>query len=346
MKTLVLTGGGSAGHAVPNTALIPELSQHCNLAYIGTDGIEKKIIAPYKLPYRTIRCTKFIRGMSVKNFAIPFRFLSSIKQAKKALKELRADAVFSKGGYVALPVVFAAKSLKIPVLSHESDLSPGLANRLISKKSRYVLTSFPETAKKLKNGKYVGSPVRDELFGKDPVSAKREYGFKSGKPVLLVFGGGSGSRAINAVLREALFPIMKAFDILHICGKGNLCESKIEGYVQKEYETDMASAYAAADFVLSRAGSNTVFEILALGKPALFIPLENKRSRGDQIENADYFEKKGLCKVLREPDLSPEILQEKLLELREDYELKKALQNSSLRRGNEKIIREILSILK
>ena len=204
MKNLVLTGGGSAGHAVPCAALIPDLSERFNLGYIGTDGIEKKIIAPFCIPYCTIACPKFIRGFSLKNLSIPARFLKSVKAAKRGLKALGADAVFSKGGYVALPVVFAAKKLGIPVISHESDLTLGLANRLISGKCREVLTSFPETAKRLKNGKYSGAPIRGELFSADRKAAREKYGFSDAKPVLLVFGGGSGSRAINEALRKNL----------------------------------------------------------------------------------------------------------------------------------------------
>ena len=344
MKNLVLTGGGSAGHAVPCAALIPDLSERFNLGYIGTDGIEKKIIAPFRIPYCTIACPKFIRGFSLKNLSIPARFLKSVKAAKRGLKALGADAVFSKGGYVALPVVFAAKKLGIPVISHESDLTPGLANRLISGKCREVLTSFPETAKRLKNGKYSGAPIRGELFSADRKAAREKYGFSDAKPVLLVFGGGSGSRAINEALRKDLFRLTDKYQILHICGHGNMRESNANGYVQREYENDMPSAYAAADIVLSRAGSNTVFELLALKKPALLVPLENRRSRGDQVKNALYFQERGLCRVLREADLTPHSLETELGRTAADDALKENLRSSDFKSGNEKIVNEILSL--
>ena len=341
MKNLVLTGGGSAGHAVPNTALIPALSDKYNLSYIGTDGIEKRIVAPYKIPYCTIKCAKFVRGFSPSNLSIPFRFYRSVKEARRGLKALKADGVFSKGGYVALPVVFAAKSLGIPVLSHESDLTPGLANRLIAGKCRAVLTNFPETAKKLKNGKYTGAPIREELFCGDRSAALAKYGFSGQKPVLLVLGGGSGSRAVNQVLRAALFKLTETFDILHVCGRGNAVQSSVRGYVQREYEEDMPSAYAASDFALSRSGAGAAFELISLKKPTLFIPLENRRTRGDQAENADYFQSRGLAEVLHEKDMTPGSLVRSLSALRENTKLKNALAACPIARGNAAVLDEI-----
>ena len=341
MKNLVMTGGGSAGHAVPNAALIPALTEKYNLSYIGTDGIEKRIIAPYKIPYCTIRCVKFIRGFSLSNFAIPFRFMKSVQEAERGLRALRADGVFSKGGYVALPVVFAAKRLGIPVLSHESDLSPGLANRLIAKKCRAVLTSFPETAQRLKNGKYAGAPMRRELFIADRRAALAKYGFTGTRPVLLALGGGSGSRAINGALRAALFTLTEIFDVLHLCGKGNAAESTVRDYVQREYEEDMPAAYAAADVALSRAGAGAAFELIALKKPTLFIPLENRRTRGDQAENAAYFEARGLARVLRESELTPASLTAALFSLVQDEEIKASLAACALACGNGAILKEI-----
>lgn len=345
MKHLVLTGGGSAGHAVPNAALIPALSERYELSYIGTDGIEKRIIAPYKIPYCTIKCAKFVRGLSLSNLSIPFRFYKSVKEAERGLKALKADGVFSKGGYVALPIVFAAKKLGLPVLSHESDLSPGLANKIIAKKCRAVLTSFPETAKRLKNGKYTGAPMRQALFGADKAAALAKYGFSGQKPVLLVLGGGSGSKTVNEALRANLFALTEKFDVLHLCGRGNAVQSNARGYVQREYEEDMPSAYAAADIALSRAGAGAAFELIALKKPTLFVPLENKRTRGDQAENAVYFEARGLAKVLREKDLTPASLHSALFSLAEDEALKKALGESDITSGNAAILAEIEKML-
>lgn len=340
MKTLVLTGGGSAGHVVPNIALLPALREKFKLAYIGSDGIERELMKGQGVPYYTVRCTKLVRGSILKNVALPFRFIRSLAAAKKALIAAGADIVFSKGGYVALPVVFAARKLHIPVLTHESDLTPGLANRLIAGRCEAVLTSFPETAEEFKNGVCTGAPVRAELFCADRKAALQKYGFQGAKPVLLLFGGGSGSLALNRAAEDALPEILKDFDMLHIRGKHGGAERR-EGYVPLEYEQDMSSAYAAADFVVSRAGSNTLFELLALKKPALLIPLENRRSRGDQAQNARYFAEKGLCRVLHEADLSPQRLLKQLRALAKDTALRQNLARSPFRAGNEAIIEAI-----
>ena len=315
MKTLILTGGGSAGHVVPNIALIPALREKFNLVYIGSDGIERDLMKGRGVPYHTVHCTKLVRGSVLKNIAMPFRFLKSVSEAKRALAAAGADIVFSKGGYVALPVVLAAKKLKIPVLTHESDLTPGLANKIIARRCRAVLTSFPDTAKLFANGIYTGAPK---------------------KPVLLLFGGGSGSLALNRAAEAALPEILQSFDFLHIRGKHAGAEKR-EGYVPLEYESDMANAYAAADFVVSRAGSNTVFELLALKKPALLVPLENRRSRGDQLQNAQYFEKRGLCRILRESDLSPRTLLGGVRALAADEKLKQNLAAAPFSAGNGSI---------
>lgn len=343
MKKLVLTGGGSAGHVVPNIALFPRLREYFELYYIGTDGIERRLLYGKEVPFYTIAAPKLVRGALLPNLSLPLRFLSGMRQAKRALREIAPSAVFSKGGYVALPVVFAAASLNIPVLSHESDLSAGLANRLIARKCKTVLTSFPETAQGLKNGKYSGSPVREELFLADRAAALAKYGFSGRKPVLLSFGGGSGSQTINRALEGALPRLLPQFDILHLRGKEEGAPRQ-PGYLPLAYEQDMASAYACADVVLARAGSNTVFEILALKKPALFVPLENRRSRGDQVENASYFQEKGLCRVLRERDLTPAALARELSALSEDADLRRSLSSCKFVGGNQTIVREILSL--
>ena len=344
MQKLVLTGGGSAGHAVPNLALIPRLREKYELFYIGTNGIERTLLAGSGVPFYTIEAPKLVRGSVLQNISLPVRLFKSVRQAKAALRAIAPDAVFSKGGYVSLPVVLAARALNIPALSHESDYSAGLANRIIAKRCKKVLTSFPETAKTLKNGEYTGSPVREELFAGKRAAALAKYGFSGQKPVLLVFGGGSGSRAINEALRGALPHLLPRFDILHICGKGG-ARSRFEGYVPLEFEQDMASAYACADFVAARAGSNTVFELLALQKPSLLIPLANRRSRGDQAENAEYFRRRGLCRVLREDDLSAESLAGALFSLEADGSLRQNLRRADIPRGNEAIVRAIGSIL-
>lgn len=335
MKKIVFTGGGSAGHVVPNLALIAECS--CDPYYIGTDSIEKTLVSKQKIPFYTISCPKLDRGKPQKNFSIPFKLHQAVKEAKKGLATISPDLVFSKGGYVSLPVVLAAHSMKIPVIIHESDFSAGLANKLSAPFATSILTAFPETAERWKKGKFTGNPIRKELFSSNKVQAKQKYGFFD-RPVLLVFGGGSGSATVNKALRKCLPSLVKTYDILHICGKGNVIQTNLPHYRQLEYEPDMASAYAVADYVISRAGANTIFELLALRKPALLIPL-SKSSRGDQIENATYFHEKGLCHVLDEAELIQ--LPEAIDSLVNDRELVQTLSLHLFPTDNRAILREI-----
>jgi len=302
MKYILFTGGGSAGHVVPNLAVMNELKYGHKIAYMGTDGIERSLVEKAGYPFFTVNTPKLVRKFTLENLKIPVRLRRSVKTATDILKEERPDLVFSKGGFVSYPAVCAAAKLKIPVLTHESDLSAGLCTKLIAKKCEYVLTSFPETAKRFKNGLCTGSPVRKEIFGGERSRARKKYDFTGDKPVLLVLGGGSGSKALNDFIRSNLNELLDRFYILHLCGKGNAIQSPFHDYVQREFESDMGNAYACADVVLSRGGSNTVFEILALKKPAVLVPLM-KSSRGDQAENAAYFERKGVCLTATEESL-------------------------------------------
>ncbi len=342
MKTIALTGGGSAGHVVPHLALLPELKKYFSPVYIGTEGIEKKLLAGSGIPFYTITAHKLVRGSVLKNLTLPFRLIRSVREAERALEECGAELIFSKGGYVALPVVLAARRKKLPVFSHESDFSPGLANRIISRRSTAVFTSFPETASMLKNGIYSGPPVRRELYRGSREAGLKKYRFDGKKPVLLSFGGGSGSAALCAALEGALPRLLARFDVINIAGKNAKVPAK-EGYVPLEFEQNMADAYACADYVISRAGSNTVFELLALKKPALLVPLENKRSRGDQAENAAYFSERGLCRVLHEKELSPDTLLSELEKLVQDESLKSALARRRMRDGNDAILAALLA---
>ncbi len=335
MRVLALTGGGSAGHVVPNLALLPALKDRFAPCYIGTGGIEKKLLAGKGVPFYEIDCPKLVRGAILPNLSIPCRLLHAVRAAKKALRASGAAAVFSKGGYVSLPVVLAARSLGIPAITHESDLTPGLANKLISRRCARVLTAFPETARAFPRGLYVGSPVREELFCGDRAAALAKYGFSGKKPVLLAFGGGSGSATLNEALLGALPALTARFDVLLLAGK----ELSAEGCVCLPFEREMSLAYACADFVLARAGANTLFEILALRKRALVVPLENKRSRGDQVQNAEYFARAGLIHVLREKELSPASLQEALFALERDGDLTARLAERPRERAAEKIAR-------
>ena len=347
MKKIAFTGGGSAGHVVPNIALIDDLQKlgSSEFCYFGSNGIEKDLIESRGIPYFQTDCPKLIRDRSfvafTKNLRIPIRLHKAVLQAKKDLKREKPDLVFSKGGFVSLPVVLAAKQLKIPCFTHESDFSVGLANRLMAKKCHAVFTSFPETAKQLKNGIFTGSPMRKELFERDKIAAKIRFGFPISSPVILVVGGGQGSDIINKAIRNAL-PQLKEFSVLHLCGKGNLAIMARENYRQYEYLDSIGDAYAAAYIVLSRAGSGAIFEILALKKPSVLIPLENS-SRGDQVENAEYFKRKGLCEVLRESQIDK--VADTLRQTYRNERLKRKLATSEFRAGNEKIITALKTFL-
>ncbi len=343
MKYLLFCGGGSAGHVVPNLAVMSELKLTCKLAYMGTDGIEKKLVSDLGIPFFEVDCPKLVRSLSPENLKIPFRLGAAKKAALEILSREKPDLVFSKGGFASYPAVCAAAKLKIPVLTHESDFSPGLCTKMIAKRCKYVLTSFPETAKLFENGKCVGSPMRKELFRGDRLRARKKYSLPDDKPVLLVLGGGSGSRAINEAVRGHLGELLKSRRILHLCGKGNLLQDPPEGYVQREFESDMGSAYAAADLVLCRAGSNTVFETIALKKPTLFVPLE-RSSRGDQLQNALYFERRGLCRILRESGLST--LPSALDALEKDEMLRFSLSACGIASGTPEILSLIKSLLR
>ncbi|MGN1061804.1 MAG: UDP-N-acetylglucosamine--N-acetylmuramyl-(pentapeptide) pyrophosphoryl-undecaprenol N-acetylglucosamine transferase [Candidatus Scatosoma sp.] len=341
MKKILFTGGGSAGHVVPNLALIYDLQKNggVKIVYLGTDGIEKRLVSGAGIFFRRISCPKLVRSFTPKNLAIPFSLFKAVRYARKILREENPDLVFSKGGYVSLPVCLAAAKEKIPVLTHESDLSPGLATKLIAKKCRRVLTSFPETAKKFRNGTFTGSPLRAELFRyTDKTDARKKFPSLRGKPTVLIFGGGSGAAAINNAVYACLDELLKRYDVLHIVGKNN-AETAPEkaGYAAFGYVEDMGAAYACADLVVARAGSNTLFELAALKIPSLIVPL-CRGSRGDQEENAAYFQKRGLVRILNEKRLPYDLLPQ-IDSAFSDTSMRAALKNSPFsKNGNEAIL--------
>lgn len=313
MKKIVLTGGGTAGHVTPNIALIEKLkAEGYDISYIGSKaGIEKRLIERIGIPYYGVSTGKLRRYLSLKNISDIFKVFAGMRQAKKLLKKLKPDVVFSKGGFVAVPVVHAAAKRKIPVVIHESDMTPGLANRLCIKKAQTVCCNFPETMKYLPEGKSVhtGTPIRKALFEGTKARGLEIAGFDGTKPVLMIMGGSSGAMKINEAVRSALPTLINKFDIIHLCGKGRFDESLAEkpGYKQFEYvDEDLKDLFAAADLLISRAGANAVCELLALKKPAVLIPLSAAASRGDQILNAKSFEKAGYSFVLPEEIMTPD----------------------------------------
>jgi UDP-N-acetylglucosamine--N-acetylmuramyl-(pentapeptide) pyrophosphoryl-undecaprenol N-acetylglucosamine transferase len=302
-KCIVFTGGGTAGHVTPNIALIePLLSEGWDVHYIGSDsGMEKDLIAGIGgVTYHGISTGKLRRYFSWQNFIDPFRVIKGYFQAKKLVRDIRPDVIFSKGGFVSVPVVLGAG--KVPVVAHESDFSPGLSNRIASRFTDKVCVSFEDTLPHVPHGKgfFTGTPIRPALYAGSRERARAFTGLSGEKPVLLVMGGSLGAQKLNELLRAALPELNETFDVIHLCGRGkNDCDCVACGYMQYEYiDRELPDLFALADVVLSRAGANSVFELLALNKPSVLVPLTSASTRGDQLLNANYFEKKHYALVL------------------------------------------------
>lgn len=315
MKRIILTGGGTAGHVTPNIALLPRLRElNYDIHYIGSyEGIEKELIEQCGVPYHGISSGKLRRYFSLKNFTDPFRVLKGFHEANKLIKTLKPDIIFSKGGFVSVPVVMAAKRCHVPTIIHESDMTPGLANKISIPSATKVCCNFPETLSHLPEEKAVltGSPIRQELLSGNKTAALEFCGFTPDKPVILIIGGSLGSVAVNTAVRAILPKLLKNFQVIHLCGKGKVDESlkDMKGYVQYEYiQSELKDLFALTDIVISRAGANAICEILALHKPNLLIPLSASASRGDQILNARSFERQGFSVVIEEEDLNSERL--------------------------------------
>ncbi len=327
MKHIVLTGGGTAGHVTPNLALLPGLRERgWQVSYIGSyNGMEKELVEKAGVPYYGISSGKLRRYMALKNLSDPFRVLKGVGEARRLMKELKPDIVFSKGGFVAVPVVYAAGKKHIPVITHESDMTPGLANRLCMPYAQKICCNFPETAASLPEGKAVvtGSPIRRELLEGRPEDGLAFCGFTREKPVLMIIGGSLGSVIVNTHVRKILPELLKTFQVVHLCGKGNLelDLENTEGYRQYEYiGPELPGLFAMTDAVISRAGANAICELCALAKPNLLIPLSANASRGDQILNARSFEKQGFSMVLEEEELTQEVLLQAVLDLYKNRE--------------------------
>lgn len=344
MKTILFCGGGSAGHVIPNIALIEYLKDRYNCVYAGTKDIEMDICATNHVEFFEFDAVKLNRGKFLGNLAIPFRLLRSISECKKIVERVKPSLIFCKGGYVSLPVAIAGKRAGVPVITHESDVRAGLANKIIAKYCKKVFCTFESTAKTFRNGVFVGTPMRKGLFEKDRVQARRYFGLDM-RPTILVFGGGGGSKIINSTLRQVVADVCKNFNVVHVCGKGNLVQSNIYGYKQVEFVDDMGLAYACCDVAVARCGSNSANELIALKTPTLFIPLENKSTRGDQVDNANYFLERKLCHVLRENCLNEQTLKNGIDELFGDKGLKTRLSTYRGRNANKRIFEEIERII-
>lgn len=346
MKKIILTGGGTAGHVTPNIALLPGLRKAgFSISYIGSyNGIEKQLAEEQDIPYYGISSGKLRRYFDMKNFSDPFKVLKGLGQSIRLMRRLNPDIVFSKGGFVSVPVILAAKLCHVPSIIHESDLTPGLANKLAIPNAAKVCCNFPETLKYLPEGKAVltGSPIRSGLLSGNKENARKLCGFTDEKPVLFVVGGSSGSKFINDSIRALLPDLLKTYQVVHMCGKGNLEESlsQTAGYKQYEYiGAELNDIFALADLVVSRAGANSICELLALHKPNILIPLSANASRGDQILNAQSFEKQGYSVVVREEAITPDFLLNIIQKTYKDRERYiNAMQKSSMINSVEKII--------
>lgn len=346
MKCIVLCGGGTAGHIMPAIALLPELKKYFDrIVYIGSaDSMEKKLSEDLGLEFYSVNCAKLYRSFSFKNLLIPFKLFKGITESEKILKEIKPSVVFSKGGYVSMPVVIAASKLEIPVVAHESDLSPGLANRFTAKYCSCICTSFERCAKRFKEkGVYTKTPIRRNLLFGNRENIMSSYSLDKNKPVLLIMGGSSGARFLNELIRKSLNELLKSFNIIHITGKGNISGNNLSGYVQIEFTENIADIFAAADYVICRAGSNTIFELLTLKKPMLLVPLPKGSSRGDQIENAEYFAGKKCVHTILQRNLNEKTLIEEIKNLISDKQnIIENINKQDLTPGTTNVLKQIL----
>lgn len=349
MKKIVLTGGGSAGHVTPNIALLPSLKEAgYEITYMGSyDGIEKKLISDFDLPYVGISTGKFRRYLDLKNLTDPFRVIKGFSEARKFLKTYRPNVIFSKGGFVSVPVVRAGASLGIPCIIHESDMTPGLANRICISVAKKVCCNFPETLKQLPEDKAVltGSPIRAELTQGNKLAGLKLCGFSANKPVVMVIGGSLGAANVNKAVREALPRLLTDFQVVHLCGKDKIDNLLLNtpGYKQFEYiKAELKDLFAMADVVISRAGANAICELLALKKPNILIPLPATSSRGDQLLNAKSFEAQGFSIVIQEDDMTTDLLVDKVHEL---YFSRQTFRNAMNDSGQMDSIRTIMGLI-
>lgn len=329
-RTILLTGGGTAGHVSLNQAIIPELkNMDYNVEYIGSKGgIENELIAEAfpDVKYHAISSGKLRRYFSMKNFTDPFRVGTGLMQALNVIRKTKPAAIFSKGGFVSVPVAMAGKMMSIPVIIHESDVTPGLANKIAMPFADHIFTVFRETLRYVPSEKSTctGSVIRSELMDGSAAKGKEICNFENDLPVLMIMGGSQGSAVINDAIRSNLTELLKQFNVIHLCGKGNFDETlqTVPNYCQFEYVTDeLSHLLHMTDFVVSRAGSNSIFEFLALKKPMLLIPLSKLKSRGDQLLNADLFKRQGLAHVIEEEELTAVTFMAAMDQLRKDEEM-------------------------
>jgi UDP-N-acetylglucosamine--N-acetylmuramyl-(pentapeptide) pyrophosphoryl-undecaprenol N-acetylglucosamine transferase len=317
VRHVLFTGGGTAGHVIPAIPVMTRLlNEGIEISFVGSDsGLEEQLLQDVAVNYHAIAAGKLRRYFSLENLFDVFRVARGCLQAAFLIRRVRPDVVFSKGGFVSFPVVLAAWLWRVPVVAHESDLTPGLANRLALPFIRTLCVNFAGSERHLQDSRFTGevlltgTPVREALTGGDAERGRRLLGFAGNKPLLVVTGGSLGADAINQTVRDALSELLVRCDVVHVCGTGKTLEMQRDGYRQFEFVADTwGDILAAADLVISRAGANSLYELFLLGKPNLLIPLSAKVSRGDQVENARYACSLGYSRVLDEEALAPSTL--------------------------------------
>lgn len=353
MKKIVFTGGGTAGHIMPNVAIIEDLNKYnkFQIFYLGSNGMEKEILKKYEyVKYIEIPCVKLARSLTFKNLLIPFKLIKSIQSAKKILKEISPDVIFSKGGYVSIPVCLAGNKLNIPIITHESDYTLGLANKIIARKAKYLCCSFKNTADGYgKNAIFTGSPIRFKILNGDGQIIRQRHNISSHLPIILIVGGSLGAQSINEIVWKNINNLTSKYIILHIVGKDKMNKTleRQRNYYQIEFAPDIENYFTISDIVISRAGSNTIFELLALKKPMILIPLpKSNGSRGDQELNAQYFEDNHFASVIKQSELNGDILNktiEQILKTRTQF--LSAMSKSTCNIANKKLIEIINSLI-
>lgn len=347
MKKIVLTGGGTAGHIYPALAVSESLGEDYQIHFIGGNGMEKEIVPKEKgITFHEISTVKLQRKLTPKNLLIPFKLIKAVRDAKKVLKEIQPNVIFSKGGFVSVPTVIAGKKLGIPIVSHESDLSFGLANKIILKRCNVMCTTFKQTAKR-KKCVFTGQPIRAKVFKGNRCKILEQGDFDMRLPNLLVIGGSLGAKFINEKIWENVDILTTKFNIVHIAGKQAKENHTHKNYLQVSYADNIGDYYAFADYAISRAGSGVINELLTLRIPALLIPLSKACSRGDQIENAKLFANMGVAEILQEEEYSQEKFLAKLDNLIKNTEnIKKNMKLTQNFNSCEKIIEIIKKVEK
>lgn len=348
---IMLTGGGTAGHVMPHLALMDSFKQNFEeIVYVGSiSGMERNIIENQsKIKYFPITTTKFVRKKIFSNLLIPFKLIKAIHQSKKIIKQEKPNIIFSKGGYVSLPVVIAAKSKKVPVVAHESDLEMGLANKLSKPYVKVICTTFEKTSENVKKAVWTGSPMRKEMII-DKETARNMLNIETNKPILVITGGSLGSKFINEKIRSEIKEISSKFYVVHLTGKNNIDDKykNEKDYRQIDFTMEIGTILSASDIVVSRAGSNTIFELAVMQKPMLLIPLPKGNSRGDQVENAKYFNSCGYANFVSQDQLEKDSIYKYIQQTYYDREkLISNLKKSKICSGNDKILKIILENVK